>query len=958
MRLFGCITPGMILSALFSGAVAVAAFVLLAQDGLLHRATGLDFHYLRSWVALAAILFLLGQIAEMAREVLVSRGVPLPPDPGGEDESEQSQGPAGAVPSSARVAAVLKSVLGECGRLALVIGAMVAIPQLPAIVSDRPGWPNVESIAPYLQSLNSLAVWTAVFSVFLIAVRGASEIWPTVARALPLPLGRFSVFALSYFLLSGGGVFSEAFGYSGSVPLAVITVVLVFPYLASALRQFASLDIPRSTKLPLQILLLVVDCGWIALILGAMVTLPRVIDGLSQGQYGGAFELVAKYLEILDSLALWSIILLSPFILIRAIAVFRPAIGEVFGFPVGRIILFALAVFSFSDKGIPATASAFPIPNLMPATSMVLAVSYVSLLLRRATLLGLSGRTGQLVTNIPPLVSAFVRALGISLVAWAVMDSLPLLSAPLLDRAATASLGESTLPYFAELFEVRFIFSGFLFVAILILSLPDPLWSPSRWHARPLVMAVGLAASGCLIWISGATLSQLGHGFPLAGTVAGVGLLSLALSELAAYGVDSNNPVLAGAARGMQGSRIRWFMVGASLAFYGVFLRPLMYETLWFARVYEWLAVLVLALWAMMQARGNLRPYVETTEAASAAWNEWDRHQQLFDNRPDSRWDLLERWRQRFVYHEEWTNMWAYLTGLMCRNAAPPESARAIIRPLLQSVGPGARRSFWRGGRKREQRIREMAFAQSIASIDRSLSNRPGPSLASRDSALSDLAGPYIEIGAEPETVAAAVIEAYARSGSDVNHVVNLWFPLVNPVERPSRWFEPPWIRNRRRSRARERRKKLMDAATAHLSGQLDYPSLPVAVAANSAPLYYASTRQSQVDPTPRTAMSSDNEVPEGAEPTTRNTGADGNQDRVASRRMRDRLSRVSYETAASAAAETRAGSLAIGEGVEILMEMERVYLVRTAGGGEAQVLKSQFRRLPILPGDDVEATE
>ena len=201
MRLFGCITPGMILSALFSGAVAVAAFVLLAQDGLLHRATGLDFHYLRSWVALAAILFLLGQIAEMAREVLVSRGVPLPPDPGGEDESEQSQGPAGAVPSSARVAAVLKSVLGECGRLALVIGAMVAIPQLPAIVSDRPGWPNVESIAPYLQSLNSLAVWTAVFSVFLIAVRGASEIWPTVARALPYPWegSRFSRCLISSF---------------------------------------------------------------------------------------------------------------------------------------------------------------------------------------------------------------------------------------------------------------------------------------------------------------------------------------------------------------------------------------------------------------------------------------------------------------------------------------------------------------------------------------------------------------------------------------------------------------------------------------------------------------------------------------------------------------------------------------------------------------------------------------
>ena len=957
MRLYGCITPGMILSALFWGAVAVSAFVLLAQDGLLHRATGLDFHYLRSWIALAAILFLLGHIAEMAREVLVFRWAPLPPGPGGGEESEHTQGPAGAVPSSARVAAVLRSVLGGCGRLVLVIGAIVAIPQLPATVSDRPGWPNVESIAPYLRSLNSLAVWTAVFSVFFIAVRGASEIWPTVGRAFPLPLGRFSVFALSYFFLSGSGVFSEAFGYSGSVPLAVIAFVLVFPYLAQALRHYVSLDMPRRTKLPLQILLLIVDCGWGALILGAVVALPRVIDGLSQGQYGGAFEPILQYLEILDSLALWSIILLSPFILIRAIAVFRPAIGEVFGFPVGRIILFALAVITFSDKGIPATASAFSIPNLMPATSVVLAVSYVSLLLRRTTLLSLSGWAGQMATNIPPLVSAFVRALGISLVTWAVLDSLPLLSAPLLDRAATASLGETTLPYFAELFEVRFMFSGFLFVAILILSVPDPLWSPSRWHARPLVIAAGLVASGSLIWMSGAMLSPLGHGFPLAGAVAGVGLLSLGLSELAAYGVDSNNPVIAGAARSMQGSRIRWFTVGASFAFYGVFLRPLMYETLWFARVYEWLAVLLLALWAMMQARGTLRPYVESAEAASAAWNEWDRHQQVLENRSDNRWDLLGSWRQRFVYHEEWINMWAYLTGLMCRNAAPPESARAIIRPLLQSVGPAARRSLWRGGRKREQKNREIAFAQSIANIDRSLSNRPGPSPASRESALTDLAGPYIETGAEPETVAAAIIEAYAQRGADVDHAVNLWFPLVNPVERPPRWFEPPWVRNRRRSRARERRRKLMDAATAHLSGQLDHHSLPVAVAASPAPLYYPSTGQSRLGSTRQPGVSSENGVLEGTEPTPSNTEADGNQADVASRRMRDRLSMMSYETTAPTASETRAGSLAAGQGVEFLGETERVYLVRTAGGGDAQILKSQFRRLPILPADEVEVT-
>ena len=87
--------------------------------------------------------------------------------------------------------------------------------------------------------------------------------------------------------------------------------------------------------------------------------------------------------------------------------------------------------------------------------------------------------------------------------------------------------------------------------------------------------------------------------------------------------------------------------------------------------------------------------------------------------------------------------------------------------------------------------------------------------------------------------MAAAVISAYHRRGADLDLAISLWFPMVDHVERPPRWFEPPWVRNRNRCRALDRRKRLVEAAVAHLADGASVADLPVAVAATRTPAFF-----------------------------------------------------------------------------------------------------------------------
>ena len=538
--------------------------------------------------------------------------------------------------------------------------------------------------------------------------------------------------------------------------------------------------------------------------------------------------------------------------------------------------------------------------------TLALGLSYLASVLHAVAWVPLPGRIGPLAANALPLAGLLAGAASLAMAVWVGLNYLPVISALPLDYRLTHEFGRDSMPHFGSLFDVRYAASGASFALVLTVGLPDPLWTPARWHVRPLLAAAGFAASGCLAWITGAGLSSLGHGYPLAGAIAGIGLVALALAQLAGYAVASADPVLADAARWLSGSRLRGLLLGAAIAFYGLVLRPLFYEMLWFAALYEWLAVLAATIVVIMKIRNRLKAEAAAAEAEPSEWSGWNRHRQVFEARPDPRWQLMSGLRQRFVEPGEWANLWAYLMGLLYRNEAPPESVRAVFRPLRSCLASPAR---WnpRGGKgDRNRPRREAALAESLQRAEYALTHALAHATRSPapvgESALFDAAGPFIQTGADPETLAAEVIAAYRRKGADLNGAVNLWFPLVNVDQRRPRWFEPPWVRGRIRLQARQRRQRLVGGALAHLSGDGTLDSLAVAVTA----------RQLAVFSTPPA---------------------------------------VSYSA-------PPAEILASGQGIELLAETQAAYFVRTSANVEGYVDKSALLRQSILPGDEVKIAQ
>ena len=954
---------GLIFSGLLLAALAVGAFLLLSSDGFVEQWTSLDFSHLLSWIVTGAILMLLSKVAGLAQVAVEKRAIlaATDTDKAGEPDTEaeaadaevEGVGAADTGPNSlVQTMAVARGVLSAAGGAVLISGLLTAIASLPSTISARPGAPDPDTLSRYLQVFGSLIKWVFLAAGFYAVTRIVGTIWPMAGDTLRFPWRQAISLAVAYILLADGGLLRMAFEFPGTLILVILALALLLPYLSSVGRRFVAMPLPKRVMVSARGLLLISDMGGMVLVLGIMVSLPGIVDGIPELQTGGNLESVAPYLEILDSLAFWSIILLAPFIVIRIVAAFRPVVGDVFGFPMGRILLFALALIGFSDNGVPVTASSFPIPQLMPAIGVALLVSYLTLVLRRVGQLGLSPRIAVPLTNIPPLIGAFMPPLSVSLVVWALLQSFPLISAPLLDYSATEAFGKNSLPYFAGLFDARYTMTAFVFTAMLFLSLPDPLWAPARLRVRPMVAAVGFTASGCLVWLSLAPLSGVGHAFPLAGAIFGAGLITLGLCQLAAYLEGSPEPLYSSPTRWLTTSKARGFLIGASLAFYGMLLRPAMYETLWFASVYEWVVVLAVAMWAMFRIRGSMKTFVETAEAAPSNWVGWERHEQQFEDRPDPRRNLVSRWQQRFVESGEWGSPWSYLMVLLCRNNATPEDVKDVFQPLRQSVVGPVRRGFRRGGRDGDQRRREAGLARCLRGAERALTSAPSLQSATEASGLRQAAEPFIESGANCEAVAAEVISEYRRRGADTNHAVNLWFPLVNVVDRPSGRFQFPWVRRRNSARARERRRKLVEGAISHLSGKGTMSSLPVGIAALRAPLSPISLQTGLAAP------------PQGSQPATSGVGVEsatpeGTPPTIAPRLSpfeRHQLMRASSRVPAASVSGV-ATSLAIvpGQGFELLQETDHSYFVRTSENVEGYVSKSALRRLPILPGDEVD---
>ena len=882
------------LQAVLAGVVALAAFPLLATEGWVFEQSSLHFHFLTPWIAGSCVLIILGRVAGIFQVVLLRRLAVLATTTGEEAEAAGGWG----ISDKLRWAAVARAV-AEGAALTLIAAALIAaVPELPLVLSDHPSDVDIGWLVPYLQVFDSLVPWTLVVLGLFTAGRAAKEAWPAYRDAWIWPWRRLVGLALLYCVMADDGWVTQGTGIAFGLLLPVMALAVALPYLASVIRPIDTVANTRRTNRAARVLLPLFECGEIALLLAAMVTLPSVVDSIPQGRYAETLATIGPYLDVFDTLATWSIILLTPFILVRAASIYKSAIGRVLPFPFGRIAVFGVALAAFSATGVLAVAFGLELGHLVWAVGGAALLSYVVLALRRVAALGLPEKITGPVNNSLALASALVISASITMVTWAILNALPSITAPAMDSERLSRHQDVFFPLVGNLYEARQMLTAFAFAFVLTLALPRPLWAPARWHVRPAVACVGFSVAGCLVWISAVQISGLGHGYTLGGAMIGIGLLALGMSQLAAYFVNFSDPAVSGIAGWLRESSQRPFWIGATIACYAMLLRPLIYETLWFAEVYEWVVILALALLAMLKIRSGLKSFVRSSEAIPATWNRWRRHEQEFQEHPDPRQELVSRWRDRFVETGEWASLWTYLMGLLCRNNSPPESVRSVVRPIRNSVSATSGKLPWNKGEQQGQQRREAALAETLHRVESVLTSPPSPQASIIEgAAFNQEAERFVESGEDPETMAALLVENYRRRGADLNHAVNLWFPLVDVVERPPRWFDLPWVRSRKRLASRERRRRLVEAATNHLSGQTTLATLPVALTARHLPVFPSASATASLGPTT---------------------------------------------------------VIAPGQGFEVLRDQPRVCLVRTGGNVEGYIHKAALELQPILPGDEV----
>ena len=297
-------------------------------------------------------------------------------------------------------------------------------------------------------------------------------------------------------------------------------------------------------------------------------------------------------------------------------------------------------------------------------------------------------------------------------------------------------------------------------------------------------------------------------------------MFALGLSQVFGYAAGPQN-ALAPAARWLAVSRLRGVVLGAAVAVYALMLRPVLYETLWFAALYEYIALLVVLLLALLFVVDLLRRDAAIPEAREPESSEWTRHRQVLESKDDPRAALTAGMRRRFVDYGEWKPLWSYLMGLLYRNGASLEEMRAVLRPLRAvAVSSAALRFLERIALRRLGRA--AALEDALRRTDEVLSSAQPVRQTVGEDDLRTAAAPFVETGTDVELLAVALIVAHCGQGLDVQSAVDRWFFLLDAPDVGSGAGWLPWVSASARLRDRQARVRLVDGAAAALFGDAD----------------------------------------------------------------------------------------------------------------------------------------
>ena len=566
----------------------------------------------------------------------------------------------------------------------------------------------------------------------------------------------------------------------------------------------------------------IVPCAlWIALLLGGLTGL---IQNLSEPRL---------YYSLLGGAGL----VLATMASVDLVNLRFPKVAWIFGFPRYRLLVLAL-IAMLSYQGWSEQYGFLKSP-LMPGLAAAAGASYLANVLRKVA--NSTPRGSRTSRSLGPAADLCMAA-SCGLAAWALLSALPNTSAFLLGEWPEHQLGHASLAHFSHAFDARNLTAAFCAAMVYAVRLPKTVDGGVALRYVLLTKAASYGLAGGLAWLSTAKLAPLGHGYPLLGTTIGCGLFAVALALLLGCFTSGWRGLAKVTADWLSQSPSRAFWMGASLVWYGLLVRPLIYDMLSFAPIYEWMAVLSFAVVAFYRMRQAVRAELLPESSAPPLWNNWSRHTPDTQEHGDTRLDALLAPLQHYVDTGEWNYVWRYVLALLLRNQVPLEDISEVFEPMRSChLATSRRRALRKPKQQLLERWRRQALAEAMARAERALALPKLPLEMVDESSLLRTARPFLDVGDNPNNIAVLLAAVYWQKGASIDDAAALWFPLITmdnrdapPFEAMSRKIIDRLSRRRGSRRAHwnlARRQRMVSGAVAHLFGEGSYQGLAVALA-------------------------------------------------------------------------------------------------------------------------------
>jgi hypothetical protein len=289
---------------------------------------------------------------------------------------------------------------------------------------------------------------------------------------------------------------------------------------------------------------------------------------------------------------------------------------------------------------------------------------------------------------------------GISVLAWLAISISPRIYI-LLDSQGHLEFQEAIYEHLLALSALRWQLCILPVGLGLLLSARHPM---RHWHnglGSSVVSAVAaIYAGGLTMW----ALNILGERVSV---VAGLGIvalavsIALALALMASHGVGASNVVVAGVSRWAAQSRLRAVNVGFLIGVYAAFLRPLIFGSLNYSLIWEWLLGSAVIVGFALLTGGQINKLRHAAEA-NQEWKDWRTHQlKEIEELPHESMERLTLAQRVFVEMGIKEDLITNLVAFLHENRVPMNEIIEMVGPIVNHQDSRVSRLAFLGARRR-----------------------------------------------------------------------------------------------------------------------------------------------------------------------------------------------------------------------------------------------------------------